>query len=155
MKNLLCMAVIFFSFVTASTAQVTPEMLQGTWKIDAIQASGVYFEFATGKITVDESLAAEETVSTEDMVMMADMMKTQMEPFYSNFIKFDNNKILISFGGKTAEGTFKVNEKDGRQYIEVTYPNGTLKEIDFTMNDKLLSILHTGSDEVKMIYKLS
>jgi len=156
MKKIVYLNFAFLCFTAIAMAQTTAKTLQGTWKIDAIQTAEVYYELATGKLTIDPAATADQPMAPEDLAMAEDMMKTQLEPFASNFIQFNDSKIIIKFGTEQREGTYTIKEKDGKQYIEATYGTGGVKEIEFTLKDKFLSIIQTAEGkEGKMIYKLS
>jgi hypothetical protein len=161
MKKLFYLSIALLCFIATTSAQMTSKTLQGLWKITALETSGVYFDFSTGLITLDPSLAAQEPVGAEEMKMMADMMKAQLEPYYTNFIQFDNNKITIKYGDVSREGTYTLREQDGHLYIRTAYGTDTVtedkdKEIEFVIKDNLLYIVSPkGAGDVKMIYKLS
>lgn len=161
MKKLFYLSIALLCLIVTTSAQTTSKTLQGVWKISAIETSGIYFDFATGLITLDPSLTAQEPVSSEEIKAMADMMKGQLEPYYTNFIQFNNNNIVISYGGVSKEGTYTLSEKDGHQYIRTSYGTDTAtedkdKEIEFVIKDNLLYILSPKEvGDVKMIYKLS
>jgi hypothetical protein len=154
MKKLIY-GVVMLLFVTVVSAQGTKEALNGEWKIVAIEVSGIYYEFTTGVIRLDESYKAQGEPSAEEIDIIREQMKIQTATVTSNFITFDKDKIKLGYGDAIREGKFQLKEKDSKTYIEATYDTGAVKEIDFALKEKLLYLILPADDgyAVNMIYK--
>jgi uncharacterized FlaG/YvyC family protein len=155
MKNLIYSAVLLFSFIAVATAQVTTAALQGEWKFTALQANGVYYDINTGNLQLDESLKTEGEPTAEELAMLSEQMKQQVDPFAKNTISFDKDKMKLHYGEADRSGTYTIVQKDNKYFIEATYDTGAKKEIEFSLEGKLLHLIITSPDGTtgSMIYK--
>ena len=155
MKNLIYSAVSLFAFITFASAQITNTTLQGEWKIAAVQSNGVTYEFATGKLQLDESLKAEGEPTAEELEMINAQMKEQMDPFAKNSLSFDKEKMKLHYGDADRSGTYTIKQKDNKYFIETTYDTGAKKEIEFSLEGDLLHLIFTSPEGISgsMIYK--
>lgn len=154
MKNLIY-SVVLLLFVTVVSAQGNKEAIQGEWKIVAIQTSGIYYEFSTGLIILDESLKAEGEPTAEELDMVREQMKTQTAQIANNFISFNKDQFKLGYGPDVREGKFELKEKETGSYIEATYTTGSIKKIDYILKDNVLSLILPAEEglDLRMIYK--
>lgn len=154
MKNLIY-SVVLLLFVTVASAQGNKEALQGEWKIVAIETSGIYYEFNTGLILLDETLKAQGEPTAEELDMVREQMKQQTAQIANNFISFNKDQFKLGYGPDVREGKFELKEKETGGYIEATYTTGSIKKIDYVLKDKVLYLSLPTDDgfDLKMIYK--
>lgn len=148
MKNLFCIACLFF-FASALWAQkATEKDLQGNWKLVTYEVTGASLDVESGKVTLTDTknplLAPLGNKLTTDMQGYAQGLRmSTLEIVGNNF-----NQTIID---NVRNGAFTIAEKNGEQVIIAKFDNGHSDEIPFKFIDGKLCLFNFYSPK-KYIY---
>jgi isopentenyl diphosphate isomerase/L-lactate dehydrogenase-like FMN-dependent dehydrogenase len=118
MKKLLCLAALFFITAHSTGQSITPDKLEGNWRICAFDINGITWDFKTDVITLpqeyDKSLG-----ENQKQAMITDI-REGLKAYKDGSIAFKTgNYIEQSMAGEVASGIYSIENKNGLQYLKI------------------------------------
>lgn len=152
MKKLLYFTFALCFFTTLASAQkVTEKDLQGKWKLTYFIANGVTFDIVKEKVTISDE--AKSMMSADIFQQLQNHPSEAIEPFKAAYADFDKGKLKQIMGADVTECVYTIIEKDGQQFVHVTYADGASDDTGIVIKDKQLYLTITGNgDDAQMIY---
>jgi hypothetical protein len=138
MKKLLYLFVAVCISATASAQKLTDKDIQGTWKLAALEASGMVIDVVKEKVTLPPETEA--MLTEEQKAEMNAGMAQAMEMFRESFAKIEGKNLTQNLGPEEQKGTFVMAQKEGKNVITLTQEDGTTKEIIVSIVDKKLRL---------------
>mgnify|MGYP006147715529 CR=1 FL=1 len=140
----MCLAICFIS--TIATAQkITESALQGKWKMTALTTQGVSLDIEKKEVTIPEEMKAQ--LPPETVQQIEESMKQAAEPLSESYMQVEKGNITHVMGPQQEKGTFKISDKDNKQFLTTTLEDGTSNEAEIAMVGNKLHV--TQSDGVQ------
>jgi hypothetical protein len=133
MKSLFLILITCFLPLIVSAQKVTMENLQGTWKLSTYSVQGVSIDVETG--TISASKETETRTSPAFLAQIKENIKQYAEPIKTSYIYITGNNIRKIIADIVNDGPFTLKEKNGKQFIDANYDNGTTGQMAVNMID--------------------
>ncbi len=138
MKKLIYLFVACCICSVASAQKVSEKDLQGSWKLAAFNASGIYLDLATGLVTVSEELKSQ--LTPDIMEQINEGMKQATEQLKNSTTVFSGNTVEQKIGGKEKKGTYTLKDEAGMQTLTATWGDATTSEMVVFVKDNQLHL---------------
>ncbi|MFP9113060.1 hypothetical protein ACLI1A_03915 [Flavobacterium sp. RHBU_3] len=157
MKSFIYVAVaVLFSTTIAFAQATTATTLQGEWKVDAVNFSGINYNINTGKVLLlDASLTQGQEVTEDDLNLLAAQVKEQLAPFSGNSFTFTKDGVKIKLGYAERSGKFALTQKETKNYIEASFEDKGVKEFQYNFKNNQLYVYlpdESGAD-IQLVFK--
>lgn len=129
MKKLSLLFFLCFLTLTGIRAQsLTDKDIAGEWEMSAFNMSGIYFDFGKDSLALSDALKAQLEPGKEAAVV-ADI-KQRLTPYKEGHVRIGpGSQYSQTLMGETADGVYKLTQKDGRQYLSIVNNNKN-KDVD-------------------------
>ena len=138
MKNIICLFTLCFIGAMAQAQSLTDKDLQGTWAIHSFYVSGITIDVATGDVTFSDELKTQMTPEIQEQVK--GQMAGASNALKGGTIVVNGKDLTRTIAGTSKKGTYAFKEADGKQYLTITYEDGTTSEVGVAKKDNLLHI---------------
>ncbi|MNK01422.1 hypothetical protein D3C87_192210 [compost metagenome] len=138
MKKVLYLFVACCISTVVSAQKITEKDLQGTWKLAAFNAGGIYLDMSTGLASISDELKSQ--LTPDEVTELNESMKQGIEPLKTSSISFTGTTVKQSIGGQIKNGTYAIKDINGEQHILSTYADGTTSDTAISIKDKKLYI---------------
>lgn len=138
MKNIICLFTLCFIGAMAQAQSLTEKDLQGTWAIHSFYVSGITIDVATGDVTFSDELKTQMTPEIQEQVK--GQMAGASTALKGGTIVVNGKDLTRTIAGTSKKGTYAFKEADGKQYLTITYEDGTTSEVGVAKKDNLLHI---------------
>ncbi len=142
MKKVLYLFVAVCLSTVASAQKLTDKDIQGTWKLAALEASGMKIDVAGEKVVLSPEMEAQLTPEAKEQMNAG--MAQAMEMFRESYAYVEGKNLRQTMGPEEQKGTFVMAQKDGKNVITLTKEDGTTEEIVATIVDKKLHLEQAG-----------
>jgi hypothetical protein len=151
MKKLLYVFVACCFATMASAQTVTEKDLQGNWKMASFFTSGITLDIATSAVTISEELKSQITPDIEEQINTG--MQAAAAQLKDSSLTINGKNLSQKIAGTEKKGTYVLKDLEGKQYIAITYDDGTSNEVSVTIKDKQLHITRSeNGQEAEFIY---
>lgn len=138
MKKVLYLFLVCCIGTVASAQKITGKDLQGSWKLAAFNAGGIYLDMNTGLASISDELKSQ--LTSEEMTELNESMKQGIEPLKTSTISFTGTSVKQNIAGQERNGTFEIKDINGEQRILSTYTDGSTSNTAIYIKDKKLYI---------------
>lgn len=143
MKQLLLFLSICLSTTVAYTQTITPQDLQGTWKLVSFDVSGVLVDVVNARVTFTPELQG--SVPAEELEKIKAGMIQSMDAFKAANTVFTGNRITQTMGPKVNTGKFAIENVGEKQFLFIS-ENGNEDDVKIYMEGKLLHFVQADDE---------
>jgi len=143
MKQLIALFTVALFATVAHAQKITPQDLQGTWKLVSFDVSGVLVNVTNAKITFSPEL--QKSVPAEELEKIKANMMQSMDAFKAASTVFEGNKITQTMGPKVNTGKFAIQDVGEKQFLFIN-ENGNEDDVKIYMDGKLLHFIQADDE---------
>lgn len=145
MKKTLFVVVTCILSILASAQKITEKDLQGKWNLAVLTTEGIHMDMITGVATLSEELKSELTPNilnqlNENMKQGIAILKSDTTLITGNAIKQYRNQY-------EKNGTFIIKDTDGKQYIQITFKDGSTVNPEVFIKEHKLHLIEINPRE--------
>ncbi|WP_294822904.1 hypothetical protein [uncultured Flavobacterium sp.] len=120
MKYLLLLFAAFFIPALSNAQAVTPESVQGNWKMYAFNINGIYWDFKSDVVTLPAEY--EKLGKSQKDAMIADI-RSGLAVYKEGTLSIKGNYVEQQMDGKTGSGTFTIEKQKESTFLRIVNDN--------------------------------